>query len=285
MRDEMMNIDSLVDHYYGFGGIMEKIEAGFNSVGKDVISLTVDDLAPIDEFHIGGRESTHEVAELAKLKASDLVLDVGCGLGGTARYLSEKFKCNVVGIDLTEEYISIGKKLTEFVGLSDRVELLHGSALKIPYKDERFDIVWTEHVQMNIADKNRFYSEIARVLKLGGRLLFHDIFRGLGDPPFYPTPWAENESISHLTTVREARSIIEQAGLKIDQWLEKVQESIEFFQRILARIEADGPPPIGTHLLMGDTAKDKLQNILRNLSEDRVSVALGMAHKNGSYPI
>ena len=280
MSEEMMNIDSLVDKYYGFGGIMEKIEAGLNFAGKDVNSLTVDDLAPIDEFHIRGRESTLEVAELAKLGASDLVLDVGCGLGGTARYLSEKFKCNVVGIDLTEEYISIGKKLTEFVGLSDRVELRHGSALNIPYEDERFDIVWTEHVQMNIADKNRFYSEIARVLRPGGRLLFHDIFRGLGDPPFYPTPWAENESIRALTTGREARSIIEQVGLKIDQWLVKVQESIEFFQRILARIEADGPPPIGTHLLMGDNAKDKLQNILRNLSEDRVSVALGMAHKN-----
>jgi len=280
MREEMMNIDSLVDKYYGFGGIMEKIESGLNLAGKDVNSLTVDDLAPIDEFHIRGRESTLEVAELAKLRASDLVLDVGCGLGGTARYLSEKFKCNVVGIDLTEEYISIGKKLTEFVGLSDRVELRHGSALNIPYEDERFDIVWTEHVQMNIADKHRFYSEIARVLKPGGRLLFHDIFRGLGDPPFYPTPWAENESISALTTGREARSIIEQVGLRIDQWLVKIQESIEFFQRILARIEADGPPPIGTHLLMGDNAKDKLQNILRNLSEDRVSVALGMAHKN-----
>ncbi len=120
----------------------------------------------------------------------------------------------------------------------------------------------------------------SRVLKPGGCLLFHDIFRGPGDPPFYPTPWAENESISALITGREARSIIEQVGLKIDQWLVKVQESIEFFQRILARIEADGPPPIGTHLLMGDNAKDKLQNILRNLSEDRVSVALGMVHKN-----
>ena len=233
MREEMINIDSLVDKYYGFGGIMEKIEAGLNLAGKDVNSLTVDDLAPVDEFHIRGRESTLELAELAKLGVSDLVLDVGCGLGGTARYLSEKFKCNVVGIDLTEEYISIGKKLTEFVGLSDRVELRHGSALKIPYEDERFDIVWTEHVQMNIADKNRFYSEIARVLKPGGRLLFHDIFRGPGDPPFYPTPWAENESISALTTGREARSIIEQAGLKIEHWLEKVQEAIEFFQRIL----------------------------------------------------
>ncbi len=274
-----MDTDTLIDKHYGFCGIMEKIEAGLNLAGKDINSLTVDDLAPIDEFHTRGRESTLEVTELANLEASDLVLDVGCCLGGTARHLAHQYQCNVVGIDLTEEYISVGKKLTELVGLSDRVELRHGSALEISYEDERFDIVWTEHVQMNIADKNRFYSEIARVLKPGGRLLFHDIFRGTGDSPFYPAPWAEDESISALVTETDARATIEQVGLEIDQWIVKVQESIEFFKRVSAQIDADGPPPIGIHLLMGDNAKDKLQNYVRNLSENRVSVVLGIAHK------
>ena len=278
-RQEMNNFDTCVDKYYGFGGIMEKIEAGLNLAGKDAGSLTVDDLAAIVEFHTRGRESTLEVAELANIKASDLVLDVGCGLGGTARYLAVQYGCKVAGIDLTKEYISIGKKLTQIVGLSDRVELHQGSALEIPYEDERFDIVWTQHVQMNIADKNLFYSEIARVLKPGGRLLFHDIFRGPGDPPLYPTPWAENASMSTLITETEARSIIEQVGLQIDQWLVKVQESIEFFKSKAAQIEADGPPPISTHLLMGDNAMKKVQNYHRNLSEDRVAVVLGMAHK------
>ena len=275
----MMNMDALVEKYYGFGGIMQKIEAGLSLDGEDASSLRVDDLAPIDEFHTRGRESTLEVAGLANLKASDLVLDVGCGLGGTARYLADRYMCNVVGIDLTEEYISVGRKLTERIGLSDRVELSHGSALELPFEDKRFDIVWTEHVQMHIADKNRFYAEIARVLKRGGRLLFHDIFRGHGGSPLYPTPWAEDESISTLATETEVRSIIEQVGLEIDQWFEKVQASIEFCKMKVAQIESDGPPPIGTHLLMGDNAKDKLQNYLRNLSEDRVSVAMGMAHK------
>jgi ubiquinone/menaquinone biosynthesis C-methylase UbiE len=274
-----MNLDALIDKFYGSGGIMEKIEAGINLAGKDANSLTVGDLAPVDAFHIRGRKSTFEMAELAKLKDSDLVLDVGCGLGGTARYLSEKYKCHVDGIDLTEEYISIGRKLTEFVGLSNRVELRQGSALNIPYEEERFDIVWTEHVQMNIADKNRFYSEIARVLKPGGLLLFHDVFSGAGGPPFYPVPWAEDESISVLATETEARAMIQQARLEIDQWLVKVQESIEFFKRTSARIGSDGPPPIGIHLILGDNAKTKLQNLLRNLSEDRLSVVLGMAHK------
>ena len=275
----MSDIDARIDKHYGFGGIMEKIEAGLKAAGKDVNSLTVDDLAPIDQFHTRGRDSTLEVVGLAKLKPSDLVLDVGCGLGGTARFLAEQYSCSVAGIDLTEEYISVGKRLTELVDLSNRVELRQASALEIPYEDERFDVVWTEHVQMNIADKNRFYSEIARVLKPGGRLLFHDIFRGSGDSPFYPTPWAEDESISALVTETEARSVMAQVGLEIDQWIGKVQESIEFFSEVSARIEADGPPPIGIHLLMGDNARDKLQNYVRNLSEDRVSVALGMAIK------
>ena len=275
----MHKFDKKVNKYYGSGGIMEKIEAGLNLAGKDPGSLTVDDLSSIDAFHTRGRESTKELAGLADIKASDLVLDVGCGLGGTARYLAAQYGCRVAGIDLTEEYISIGKKLTQMVGMGDGVELRHGSALKILYEDERFDIVWTEHVQMNIADMDRFYSEIARVLKPGGRLLFHDIFRGPGDPPLYPTPWAKDASMSTLATETEARMIITQAGLEIDQWLVKDKESIEHFRSRAAQFQADGPPPISTHLLMGDNSKNKVKNYIRNLSEGRVSVALGMAHK------
>ena len=274
-----MNTDDLVDKHYGFGSVMEKIGSALNLAGKGVGSLSVDDLAPIDEFHTRGRESTLEVAGMANLISSDLVLDVGCGLGGTARHLVDHYQCNVVGIDLTEEYISVGKELTDLVGLSDQVELHHGSTLYIPFEDGRFDVVWTEHVQMNIADKNHFYSEIARVLKPSGRFLFHDVFRGIGDPPFYPVPWAEQESISFLATETDARAVIEDVGLSIEQWNVKVEESLKFFIKVIAKIEADDPPPLDIHLLMGDNAKEKLQNYIRNLTEDRTSVAMGLAHK------
>jgi len=274
-----MSIDDLVDKHYGFGGIMEKIEVALDLAGKNVGSLSVDDLAPIDEFHTRGRESTLEVAELANVQDLDLVLDVGCGLGGTARHLAEIYNCHVTGLDLTDEYISVGKKLTDLVGLSDRVELHQGSALEIQFDDEQFDIVWTEHVQMNIADKNKFYSEIARVLKPGGRFVFHDIFRGTGDSPFYPLPWAEHESYSFLATEEETLEVFDQVGLTIDQWNVKIQESLEFFNTVIARIEADGLPPLGIHLLMGDNARDKLQNYIQNLTGDRISVTLGRAHK------
>ena len=275
----MPNDDALVKKHYGIGEIWQKIETGLKLAGKDVNSLTVDDLAPIDEFHTRGRSATRELTEMANIKASDLVLDVGCGLGGTARYLAKHYKCQVKGIDLIEEYISAGTKLTEFANLSDQVELHYGSALDLPYEDERFDIVLTQHVQMNIVDKHRFYSEIERVLKPGGRFIFHDVFLSGGKPVLYPVPWAEDESVSAMVTESQARSAIEEMGLEIDQWFGKVPESVKFFERVLARIEANGHPPFGIHLILGDNAEEKMRNHARNLSENRLSVAVGVAHK------
>jgi ubiquinone/menaquinone biosynthesis C-methylase UbiE len=275
----MLSEDKLVDIYYGIGNIFEKIKTGLRSAGKDIDSLTVDDLLPIDEFHTRGRKATREIAELSNIKAFDLVLDVGCGLGGTARYLAQQYKCSVMGIDLTREYISVGTKLTSLVNLDDRVKLRHGSALDIPYEDERFDTVWTQHVQMNVADKKRFYAEIVRVLKPGGCFLFHDVFRKGEKSAFYPTPWAEDESMSVLATETEAQVILAEVGLAVDHWIGKVQESVEFFKAVLARMEAKGYPPLGIHLLLGDNAKDKFRNYARNLSEDRMTVTVGKAHK------
>jgi len=276
----MPNDDARVNKQYAIGDLWQKIETGLKLAGKDINSLTLDDLAPVDEFHTRGRAATREVAAMANLKASDLVLDVGCGLGGTARYLSEHYKCHVKGIDLTEAYILAGAKLTAYVNLSDRVQLQYGSALDLPYEDERFDIVLTQHVQMNIIDKHRFYSEIARVLKPGGRFVFHDVFSNPGEAPLYPLPWAEDQSMSALVTEAEARATIEETHLEVDQWIGKRQESIKFFERVLARIESNGLPPLGIHLILGDNAEDKIRNHARNLSEKRFSVVVGSARKH-----
>lgn len=159
------------------------------------------------------------------------------------------------------------------------MQLHYGSALDLPDEDEQFDIVLTQHVQMNVFDKHRFYSEIARVLKPGGRFIFHDVFRGSGEPPLYPVPWAEDESMSELATEAEARATIEQTRLKVDRWIGRIPESVKFFERVINRIAAKGLPPLGIHLILGDTAEEKMRNHARNLSENRLSVVVGVAHK------
>ncbi len=274
-----MDTDEMVKRQYGTHGLLEKIETGLTQIGKDFDCLKVDDLIPVDEFHTRGRKATREMAGMVNLKSTDRVLDIGCGLGGTARHLAEEYNCHVTGIDLTEAYVTTGTRLTELVGLNHKVALRHASALDLPYDDGRFDIVWTQHVQMNIADKFRFYSEIARVLKTDGCFLFHDVFRDRGDGPIYPVPWADDESMSVLMSEAQAREIMREAGLVIDVWDGKVQESVEFFKRVLTRIDTNGLPPFGIHLVLGDSAEAKLRNHARNLSENRISVVVGMAIK------
>lgn len=274
-----MSREQQVSEHYGAGGLMAAIEEGLASVGKDLATLTVDDLAPVDEFHSRGREATVELASLARIKATDRVIDVGCGIGGTARYLALQFGCSVTGIDLTEEFVAVGQRLTELVGLNDRVALRRCSALDLPFDTNSFEVAWTEHAQMNIADKTRFYSEIARVLQPGGRLLFHDVFRGTGAEPIYPLPWAEDESISSVATVIEARAAMEQAGLAIEQWIVKVDDTLAFFRKMAEQAKAGGPPSISFRLVMRDNAQEKMANYVRGLNEARLTVVLGTARK------
>lgn len=275
----MPDISRSVGEHYGFGGVLERVLEGLKRAGKDIDALSIDDLAPIDEFHTRGRDSTLELTALAQLQPTHQVLDVGCGLGGSARHIACEFECQVTGLDLTQEYVEVANELTRIVGLSDRVHCVQGSALDQPFADDSFDVVWTEHAQMNIEDKERFYAEIGRVLRPGGRLMFHDIFLGATASPWYPVPWAEDASISFLSTEKASQDHMQQAGLSIVHWEDKKAETLQFFELVFQRLNDAGPPPIGIHLLMGDNASEKLQNYVRNVTENRVTVAMGRVDK------
>lgn len=270
--------ENAINNHYGISGILNSILNSLESSGKDIQSLELNDLAPIDEFHTRGKASTIEIANLAQLKSQHKVLDVGCGLGGSARFIANQYNCSVIGIDLTKEYIEVANKLTEFVKLGDKVSFKQGSALNLPFPSESFDIVWTEHAQMNISDKKKFYGEIGRVLNSNGRLVFHDIF-GTSNTPFYPTPWAEYDSMSSLCSQDEAKSIIESSNFIVDNWEDTTRKSLEFFKEMLKKTESTGPTPLGLHLLMGKTAKTKFLNQVRNFEEDRISIVQGTAVK------
>ena len=267
-----------IEGHYGRGDILSSILNALRAAGKDVAQLKPADLAAVDEFHIRGREATVELAARAALKPGQRVLDVGSGLGGSARYLATEHGCRSTGIDLTQEYVDTANALARMVRLDSLVGYRRASALDIPEAAGSFDAVWTEHVQMNIADKRRFYAEIARVLATGGRLLFHDIFRGHGEL-HYPVPWADMSSISFLATPDEAREVLRSVGLRVIDWDDTSARSLDWITAAVQRIKTSGPPPLGIHLLMGETALAKLDNMARNLHEGRIVVAQAVAEK------
>jgi MPBQ/MSBQ methyltransferase len=278
----MQGAGEIVERHYGRGQILDSILRALRQAGKDLDRLRPVDLAPVDEFHIRGREATIELAARAAPRPGLRVLDVGCGLGGSARYLAGEHGCHVVGIDLTREYVDTANALAAMVGLEHVVEFRQASALEIPFDRDSFDVVWTEHVQMNIADKRAFYTEIARVLVPRGRFLFHDIFRGKGGPLWFPVPWAGDGSISFLVAPDAVRDILAGLGLIVHDWEDKSQQSLDWFAGMVDRLASTGPPPLGLHLLMGDDAKTKFANNVRNLRENRFVVFQALAEKSAS---
>jgi ubiquinone/menaquinone biosynthesis C-methylase UbiE len=273
------NASNSVENHYGRGEILNSIMRALREMDKDVTQLTPADLAPVDEFHIRGREATIELANRAALQPGLRVLDVGSGLGGSVRYLAATHHVRATGIDLTPEYVEVARALAELVGLQEQVAFRQSSALDLPFEAGAFDVVWTEHVQMNIADKQAFYAEIARVLTPRGRLVFHDIFQGSGGSLHFPVPWAEEPSISFLATPETAQKALEAVGFRIREWADKSHQSLEWFRAVVETLQRSGPLPLGLHLLMGQTAKTKFENNIRNLQEGRIVVFQAVVEK------
>jgi SAM-dependent methyltransferase len=258
-----------IEDQYSTGRLGASILEALREAGHDPDHLDPSALAPFEEFHTLGRVASTALAEAAAITATDRVLDVGCGIGGPARFLATRYGCRVQGIDLTPEFIDVARDLNTRVGLGNAIDLRVGNALDMPFPDGSFDVVWTQHVSMNIADKAGLYAEIGRVLKPGGRLAFFDVVAGDESPPHFPVPWANGPDRSFLAQPETIRETLEQGGWTITRWEDLTPEALEFFTAI-----ADAPPrpsPLGLHLVMPNMIT-KVTNLRRNLSEDRVRV-------------
>jgi SAM-dependent methyltransferase len=252
--------------YWGRSELERAIEAALVAAGKDLTALTLDDLAPVDHFHGGGKPSTLRLARLAGMRPGMRVLDVGGGLGGPARTLAADFGCTVVVVDLTESYVRAGRWLTERTGLATRVSHRLGDALALDRDAvaDPFDVIWTENSGMNIADKERLYAGFAACLPRGGLLAFQEPMAGPNPPPVYPQMWARDATTSFLRPPAEMRALIEAAGFRARAW-------DDFTLEIAAPGTGAGVPTHGiARIVMGEAIDDIMRAQRRNRDESRV---------------
>lgn len=264
----MDSLNTRIAAHYATGGLYDRIAAALTELGVDLNRVTVDDLHPVDEFHTAGIEATDKILGRLKIGPGTAYLDIGSGIGGTARKVAARYGCRAVGVDLTDSYVETAKRLSALAGLDEKTEYRVGSALEMPVAGDAFDVATLLHVGMNIADKAALLREVRRVLKPGGTFAVYDVMRDTdaGDIA-YPMPWSSVAETSFVADPVVYRDAAEAAGLMLVSDDSYRDHARDYFARVIAAIEKNGgPPPLGIHLLMGDTAPQKIKNYVECLT-------------------
>lgn len=265
-------------HYARAGSLAQRILDIAHGLARDD-RLTVDDLAPLDQFHMRGAEATAEFAEMVTPQPGTVCVDLGCGIGGPARWLAARCGVEVLGLDLTESYCRDAAALSEAVGLAGQVRFACADATRLPLAEDTVDLVWTQHAAMNVPDKPAMYREVARVLKRGGRLALHDIMAGPDGPPHFPVPWASGPEGSSLMPSGEVRRLLAEAGLEELAWHDHTADALAWAHRRRAALQAGEPRPPGPHLFLGEDFKEMAANLGRSLEDGRIAVHMALLQK------
>jgi ubiquinone/menaquinone biosynthesis C-methylase UbiE len=275
-----MSIDDAVSKHYSHGSLLKAIQEAITKLGKTIESVTIEDLAPVDEFHIGGRLATEQFLDQLNFSERGHILDVGCGLGGAARFVANKYNYQITGIDLTQEYIDTGNVLCAWVRLDKKITLLQGSALSMPFLDETFDGGYMMHVGMNIDDKAQLFNEIYRVLQPGASFGVYDVMQIKDGELKYPVPWATDYGTSKLATPEQYKQALSNAGFEVSKENNRRDFALDFFKQLRVKTEANGgPPPLGLHTLMQASTADKIKNMIDNIADDYIAPVEVIANK------
>jgi sarcosine/dimethylglycine N-methyltransferase len=264
----------------------EKNEAGTSLVSKVATILDslpagpvdASQLAGLDQFHVMGLEATDRLARFAGIESGTNILDAGSGLGGPSRYLASTYGCRVVGVDLSPSFVAVAQLLAQRTGLNVLVSYQAGDLLALPFPDSGFDVVWTQHVVMNIPDRERVYREFRRVLRPGGKLVFYDALATDAKPELhFPVPWAESNGTSFLFTQDETSSVLATAGFTISAWNDVTTEALNWMgqQRPLAQ-------GLSLGIVMGPRFGEMAANLARNVREGRVRFVMAVCTADGA---
>lgn len=258
-----------IGEHWATGDVYAIVMGALERAGKSVNALTVEDVAPVDHLHARGFPATVELGDRLPVKPGQHLLDIGCGLGGPARYFAQRFRCTVSGIDITKPFVEAAGKLTALLRMEDRVHIHHGDGTRLPFADTIFDGAYAQHVTMNVADRAGFFGEASRVLKPGAFFAVTEHGLGAAGAPHYPVPWSDDGSGSYLVAPEETRRLLGAAGFTDIVVEETGPPYLAAYKRAMELAAKGALPPLGVHVILGETAPPKIHNAARNIEEGR----------------
>ncbi len=257
---DISDVEKNVAAHYTRGDVTERILAKLGLHDATSGSVPIASLFPVDQLHHGGVALTEGMAKAAGVKSGMKVLDTGSGIGGSARFLVDRFDCEVDALDLSVEFVKTAEDLDRLVGLTGKINHRVGSVLDLPYDSNLFDVVWSQNVAMNVADKTTMFAEAYRVLRPGGVYVLTYIGRGSDAEIDYPLPWAMTEATSFTVPPSEFIHALSGVGF----------ESIKNHA-----VDLPPPPPMSDDqpddsLAMGDDMPQRRANSGRAVADGRL---------------
>lgn len=265
--------------HYGGAGLLAKVRTALSELCAEGTRIYVHELATLDHFHTRGVLATRDLADAMEIEPGMSVLDLGCGIGGPARYIAANYGANVTGIDLSPAFIETAQYLSWRCDLRDRTTFMVGDALNPYVPDASFDRVLLQHVAMNIADRSALYRSISRVLKPGGKVGIYDIVARARDPHF-PLPWATSTEGSHLLTEAETRMLLID-HFAIESWRNDTDLVAQWFAAKHGQAPSRG---LSLTAMLGSGYREMTQNLARSLREGRLGVIMAVARRTAPSP-
>ncbi len=272
-------ISQRIQENYAIEAIGDRVQQALEMAGLGTGPLQWSDLAPFDQFHVRGLEATEELAKDLQLKNGQTVLDVGSGLGGPARHLAAVHKVHVTGIDLMSDFIEISNYLSKRASLKDKLIFTQADATELSFPNEAFEVVWTQHVAMNIQNKAKLYKSLHRVLKRSGKLAIYDAVQGNDQPVLYPTPWARDQGVSFIATESRMKDALTEAGFKNLSVIDKTDSAAQWFRDLQQQQSQKTPEPLSPLFILGPEMGQAIANFAKNILEGRIRVLQVIADK------